>query len=204
MKILSLYLIGAIAMTSVATTAKSQSSAPMRGEWQLDRGTPGERVSDYPAHDIYTNAQHYSSGSGGVKRDIKKAFELYVEAAEAGHPLAQCRVGACYYYGSGTGKDKKKAFKYWEMSANAGIAEAQYELGRMHYYGEECKRNYDTAIALFTQSSEAGTAGAYYMLGVCYLKGTGVEKDKVKATEYFNLAAQRGSREARQELENLK
>lgn len=90
------------------------------------------------------------------------------------------------------------------MSANAGIAEAQYELGRMHYYGEECKRNYDTAIALFTQSSEAGTAGAYYMLGVCYLKGTGVEKDKVKATEYFNLAAQRGSREARQELENLK
>ncbi len=175
-----------------------------RGSWQVGESqSAGIKQQDYPAQDIYEEAMNYSSGSNGVKRDIYVAFEKYLQAADLGHPLAQTRVGACYYYGSGVEKNQKKAFVYWTKASEADIAEAHYELGRMYYKGEQCKRNYDTAISLFRKAETANVPGAFYMLGMCYLDGTGVERNKEKAIEYLQKAASLGNHDARYELKEI-
>ncbi|POG77709.1 kinase-like domain-containing protein [Rhizophagus irregularis DAOM 181602=DAOM 197198] len=43
--------------------------------------------------------------------DDKKAFDLFIDASEQGHILAQFYVGLCYEIGRGTVKDEKLAFK---------------------------------------------------------------------------------------------
>src|SRR5438477_197764 len=58
----------------------------------------------------------------GVKKDVKKAVELYQRATEQEYADAQNNLGDCYYYGTGVGKDVKKA-------AEQGDADAQYNLG---------------------------------------------------------------------------
>lgn len=201
----SLLTICAIIITLASSfTLDAQGLRARRGSWQV--GNPensGSKQPDYPAQEIYEEAMNYSSGSNGVKRDIYVAFEKYLQAADLGNPLAQTRVGACYYYGSGVERDTKKAFFYWTKASEADIAEAHYELGRMYYKGEQCKRNYDTAISLFHKAEKANIPGSFYMLGMCYLNGTGVECNKEKAIEYFQKAASLGNHDARYELEEL-
>ncbi|MBQ3606401.1 MAG: sel1 repeat family protein [Muribaculaceae bacterium] len=185
-------------------TISAQGLKSLRGNRTIERSeNAGYKKQNYPGQELYEEAMKLSSGSGGVKRDIYLAYEKYLEAADLGHPLAQHKVGACFYYGSGVEKNYKKAFKYWTLASDADIAEAHYELGRMYYYGQECKRNYDTAISLFHKAEEAKVAGAHYMLGLCYLDGTGVKRDKQKAIEYFQEAAKRGHHEARYQLKEL-
>ncbi len=191
------------ALTLSFTCSHAQNLKSLRGKWEIEqKGNAGYKQIDYPAQDIYEEAMKYSSGTNGVERNIKMAFEKYLEAANLGNPLAQYKVGACYYYGSGVEKNKKKAFQYWTKASEADIADAHYELGRMYYKGEECKRNYDTAISLFRKAEEANIPGAYYMLGMCYLDGTGIKRDKEKAIEYLKKAAERGNHDAKYELQN--
>lgn len=188
-----------------STPAVAQNLKSRRGSWSVERhSNAGYKKPNYPAQDIYQEAMNYSSGSNGVKRDIYIAFEKYLQAANLGNPLAQHKVGACYYYGSGVEKNRKQAFAYWTKASESDIPDAHYELGRMYYRGEECKRNYDTAVALFCKAADANVPGAFYMLGICYLDGTGVKRDKEKATEYFRKAADRGNHDAKQELDKLK
>ena len=190
---------------TTSTLALAQGLKSRRGSWSVERqSSAGYKKPNYPAQDIYQEAMNYSSGSNGVKRDIYIAFEKYLQAANLGNPLAQYKVGACYYYGSGVEKNREQAFAYWTKASEANIPEAHYELGRMYYNGEECKRNYDTAISLFHKAEESNVPGAFYMLGICYLDGTGVKRDIEKATEYFKKAADRGNHDAKQELEKLK
>ncbi|MBQ2838426.1 MAG: sel1 repeat family protein [Muribaculaceae bacterium] len=198
------YIIAVIVITAGSYNIAAQDLKSLRGKWNVERTEKkaGYKKLDYPGQDIYEEAMNYSSGSKGVKRDIKRAYEKYLEAADLGHPLAQHKVGACYYYGSGVEKNKKKAFQYWTKASEADVADAHYELGRMYYNGEECKRNYDTAISLFRKAEASNIPGAYYMLGMCYLDGTGVERDKEKAIEYLKKAAERGNHDARYELKN--
>jgi TPR repeat protein len=47
-----------------------------------------------------------------------KAFNLFINASEKNHVLAQLFVGYCYFNGYGTTKDEKLAFKYYEKVAN--------------------------------------------------------------------------------------
>ena len=191
-----------LSLTLGYATMYAQGLKSLRGNWEVERSNT-QHKEQHAAQPIYEEAMKYSSGSKGVKRDIYKAYGLYHEAADLGHPQAQHKVGACFYYGSGVEKDLKKAFFYWTKASEANIAEAHYELGRMYYYGEACKRNYDTAIELFRKAEAANVTGAYYMLGKCYLDGTGVGRDKQLAIEYFQKAASRGNHNARYELEEL-
>lgn len=194
----------AIAISLCLGTTSAQSLKSLRGSWGVERNENTENKKPvYPAQEIYDEAMKLSSGSNGVNRDINAAFEKYLKAADLGNPLAQNKVGACYYYGSGVDKNPKKAFQYWTKASNADIAEAHYELGRMYYYGEECKRNYNIAISLFRKAEVANIPESYYMLGLCYLDGNGIKLDKQKAIEYFNKAASRGNHDAKYKLKEL-
>lgn len=61
----------------------------------------------------------YESGKG-VKKDKRKAFLHYMEAALLGHPRALYAVGRCYYHGVGVEKDEDLA-KIWLSRSNDSL-----------------------------------------------------------------------------------
>ena len=70
----------------------------------------------------------YSNGEG-VPRDMKKAFDLYMQAAVQGFARAQCNVGNAYNYGEGVDKDVNQSFIWYKKAADQGNTNAQYNLG---------------------------------------------------------------------------
>lgn len=145
-------LIIATALSFGYFNVSAQGLKSLRGSWGVERNdNAGYKKQNYPAQDIYEEAMKLSSGSKGVKRDIYAAYEKYLEAADLGNPLAQHKVGACYYYGSGVEKNRKKAFQYWTKASEADIADAHYELGRLYYYGKNVNA---ITILLFPYSAK--------------------------------------------------
>jgi len=55
----------------------------------------------------------------------------------------------------------------------------------------------------FELAAESGTSGALYNLGLIFSVGKGVPPDLVTAHKWFNLAAMRGSEEAKAQRKQL-
>lgn len=76
---------------------------------------------------LYSLACCYHKGQGIKEPDIKKAFELYLKAAEKGYHNAQLLVARFYEYGEDTiiPKDTKKALEWYQKAANQGSETAK-------------------------------------------------------------------------------
>ena len=74
----------------------------------------------------------YGKGEG-VPRDMKKAFDLYMQAAVQGLATAQYNVGIKYHLGEGVDKDVNQSFIWWKKAADQGLPDAQYNLGESVY-----------------------------------------------------------------------
>ena len=64
--------------------------------------------------------QIYYRGTGGVKVDYHKAFNLYMIAAEQDDEEAICFVILGYKFGQGTKQDDKKAYEWFQKAAALG------------------------------------------------------------------------------------
>jgi len=60
----------------------------------------------------------------GVQIDLKRAFELYVDAALRGHHGSVFEVGRCYYYGIGVSEDRSCADIWLERAEELGVFES--------------------------------------------------------------------------------
>ncbi|CAB4415461.1 unnamed protein product [Rhizophagus irregularis] len=127
-----------------------------------------------------------------TSEDNKKAFDLFINASEQGHILAQLYVGSCYQAGYGTTKDGKLALKYYEKIANMGYASGLLKVGYCYSYGIGTSINYQKAFELYQQAESLGNIVAQYNLGNNYLDGEGVDKDYSKAFELYQQAANSG------------
>jgi len=83
----------------------------------------------------------------------------------------------------------------------SGNADAYYLLGCRYADGDQgLAQDRQKAHELFLKGGELGCPTGYYSLGLVYTHGDGVEVDVKKAKQYFELAAMRGSLEARYDL----
>ncbi|MDR3181596.1 MAG: sel1 repeat family protein [Planctomycetaceae bacterium] len=105
----------------------------------------------------------------GLPKDLQKAFDYIVAAAEKGHPnCIQCL----------------------QVAAHNGHAKGQYFLGCLYQFGDGLPADIQTALHWFIQSAEQGYADAQCRLGILYLSGeNGVESDPETAVQWFRLAA---------------
>jgi TPR repeat protein len=62
---------------------------------------------------------------------MKKAFELYKQAASAGDQSAQYNLAMMYHRGNGVSKDDAECCKWLSLSAAAGNKSAQKQLKRI-------------------------------------------------------------------------
>ncbi|KAF0486231.1 HCP-like protein [Gigaspora margarita] len=68
---------------------------------------------------LYNLRYNYEKGIN-LNKDEKKAFELYLKAANMGHTIAIFDVARCYDNGIGVEMDEHKAFIYYQKSAEMG------------------------------------------------------------------------------------
>ena len=95
----------------------------------------------------------------------------------------------------------KIAYDISEEMAIKGDKEAKHNLGWANKMGRGCKVNYKKAMTLFM---EAERADSYYYIADMYENGLGLEVDKIKALEYYKLAANKGSKKAVAKLDKMR
>ncbi|CAB4438140.1 unnamed protein product [Rhizophagus irregularis] len=128
----------------------------------------------------------------GIETSVntERAFNLFVNASEKDHILAQYFAGNCYEFGNGTTKNEKLAFKYFEKSANKNFSLGQSEIGYFYEHGISIKKNLKKAFYWYEKAANNGNILAMHNLGKCYLNGDGVKKDCYKAFELFKKSAE--------------
>ncbi|GET03236.1 kinase-like domain-containing protein [Rhizophagus clarus] len=127
-----------------------------------------------------------------TRKNDKKAFNLFINASEKNHALAQYFVGKCYDYGYGTIKNEKLAFEYYEKAANKNYALAQLEIGYNYNNGIGIKEDFEKALYWYGKAANGGNIIAKHDLGVLYRDGIGIEKNYNKAFELFKQSAEGG------------
>ncbi|CAB4415366.1 unnamed protein product [Rhizophagus irregularis] len=130
----------------------------------------------------------------------KEAFDLFINASEQGHILAQFYVGLCYQSGCGTVKDENLAFKYYEKIANMGYASGLLKIGYFYDHGIGTIVDKQKAIELYQQAANLGNSVAQYNLALTYYNGDGVDKDYEKAFELCYKAANSENSDAQYNL----
>jgi len=111
--------------------------------------------------DAMINLGHMYTYGDGVKRDMKKASQLNLMAADRGHPTAQNN------HGNNLDKagDKEEAVRYFRLSAEAGFALGQYNLGWAYQHGEGgLERDIEEAVRLYVHAAAKGCQEAIHAL----------------------------------------
>ncbi|PKK69856.1 kinase-like protein [Rhizophagus irregularis] len=167
---------------------------------------------------------YFNYYSIGTTEDKEKAFNLFINASEENHILAQYFVGQSFeYYEKAANKDyasgqfklgwfydngisvkNKKDLKmaaYWyEKAANNRHLTAMYNLGHLYKNGDGVDKDHQKAFELFKKSAEGGYSSGITMLGRCYSSGIGVNIDKKKAVKLYQKAANLGEKVAQYNL----
>lgn len=132
-------------------------------------------------------AQAYQNGEG-VVRDLKKAFQWNLKAAEGGNQMALGQVIFAYANGYGVEPDDIKVV-YWQGKAlEIGDQSARYCLAARYEAGIGVKKDIFKAIDLYSKfegNEMLYTMDADLALGTLYYTGVGIKKDIKLAKKYF-------------------
>lgn len=123
----------------------------------------------------------YAKGMG-VKKDTKKAFQLFQRAAEMGNPTDICNLGVCYKKGTGVAVDHKKAAELYQKAADMGDAAAICNLGVCYYNGTGVPKNVEKAMGFWSRAAEMGNSAARHNLERC-------RKAKAKRSDVLLVAS---------------
>lgn len=140
-----------------------------------------EKASDYDVKALFNLALMYLNGYG-VKKDVKKACELFERGGEMNDGDSLYILGTIYDSGAGdVEEDKIKAFECFSKSANIGNAKAQFRLAQMYHNGEGCQANDEKARKFATQAYNGGVVEAQQ-----FLSQLPVKSRSINVNEYEN------------------
>ncbi|HJL52416.1 MAG TPA: tetratricopeptide repeat protein, partial [Arenicellales bacterium] len=92
----------------------------------------------------------------GVSRSSEVATNLYLQAADLGHPPALVIAGNKYVAGRGVKRDYAEALKLYTAAAELNYPEAEFKVGEMYERGRGVKRNTASAKAWYRRASNRG------------------------------------------------
>jgi len=160
-----------------------------------------------------TAVEAFRSGARALMRGQKeKALTSLQYAAEAGHPVAQWKLGHMYAKGDGVPRNDFRAFEYFSRVANShaddrpftpqarAVANAFVALG--HYYldgipNSPVQPNAVRAREMFHYAAVYfADPDAQYGLARLYLEGRGTVRDPRRAMRWLSLAANKGQYQA--------
>ena len=145
----------------------------------------------------YRTARQFLYGDESSPPDLDSAFDLLLEEANAGNPLAMVDLGRIYADGLGRNADSKQA-QEWYAKALTAFLEAekvqpdpytQYRIGKLYAAGLGMEQDYEEAALWLEKSADAGYKYAQYTLAGLYRDGKGVEQDYAAALELYTKAS---------------
>ena len=140
------------------------------------------------ARQLLEKGENYYLGRG-VKKDNKKAYKYFLDAAKYKDEYAETYLGLFYDKGIAVSKNYEIAYQWYYRAAIKGNAFAQYSLGILYSEGNGVSKDYNKAFIWFQKSAENDYVGAYYQLGRAYYNGLGIDKDYEKAFKWHKKAA---------------
>ncbi|WP_337486517.1 tetratricopeptide repeat protein [Prevotella sp.] len=149
-------------------------------------------------------AYRYRYGKDGYAKDLKKAFGLYLQAAEQGHVSAQEIVGIFYDWGYGVEQDYKKAVEWYTKAANKGHSVAQNNLGSKYEKGLGVEKNPYIAFNWYMNAALQEEEYAMCNVGILFEEGNGVPKSYKNAMYWYEKSANKGHERAAKRLKELK
>lgn len=99
----------------------------------------------------------------GLRRNRKKATELYRKGAELGNAPCQHSYGCRLINGEGVEKDAAKAREYFEKSAEQGYALAYKALGHMYETGDGVEPDFDKELEYYEKACLADPSDAEFL-----------------------------------------
>jgi uncharacterized protein len=145
-----------------------------------------------------------------LKKDYKKAHDLWLPLANQGDSKAQFFLGLMYDFGFGFPEDDKKAINWYQLAAaqgdsraidaENGIIEGQYSLAAFNL----AKKNVSVALNILRGNAEHGDMQAQYYLAEMYSSGQGITRNDVLAYMWFRLSALQQYKDAELKINLLK
>ncbi len=107
-----------------------------------------------------------------TSKNYEKAFDIFINASEQNHILAQFYIGTCYQYGHGVTKDEKTANEYF----GAG----ELNIGYCYENGIGIEKNSKMAVYWYEKAANNENQMAQYNLANIYCNGDGIDKNMDK------------------------
>ena len=142
-----------------------------------------------------------------MKRDQRKAADLFAQAADEGDADGQFELARLYLNGHGVERNAQKAVELFSAAAKQGHEQSQTLLARIYTRGLGVEKNLPRAATLLRQAAEQGNSEAQGLLATALAAGRGVKKDLPEAYFWATLAARNSGRSqlfARNIQRNLK
>ena len=144
------------------------------------------RVNKKDPEAINSLGKDYCHGSLGLQRDMRRAVELWKEAAELGSIEAVHSLGVAYCRGDGVEKDKDKGAEYYRKAAMQGNVESRFQLG----YYEERRGNYGRAVRHFLISAKMGDNKSIEIIKHAFTAGVATKEQYAQALRGYQYAVE--------------
>ena len=152
----------------------------------------------------YLLGQMHELGRGAPAVDLKQAFALYGEAAQAGVPEALSAMARCLEFGIGTAVDHPKSMFYWQSAAEANDPPALGRMGQAELEGQLRPANEAAALPWLEKAAAAKDPLGLWLLSRCYDRGlAGLTPSVEKAANLCSQAAYNGQVDAIQRMGEL-
>lgn len=145
---------------------------------------------------LYLLGEYYYTGT---KKDYRRALAYYLQAAEAGHILAQRRAGEMYMSGKKIGKNVDEAIKWYTLAAEQGDIVAHYQLGECYWLGKKQDKN--RAFDHYFAAAKGGCSLAQETIEKICLHSKGINNERLnKALKWLKVIAEQGNTEMQYKL----
>ena len=145
-------------------------------------------------------AERYCFGELGLQKDMRKAVELWTEAAELGSVVALYDLGLVYRNGEGgVHEDMAKAVHFWSKAAMQGHVESRHNLGCIE--GE--KGNWDRAVRHFLISAKMGHMASVEMVKKMFMRRIATKDKYAEALKGYQDAVEETKSHDRDEVKIL-
>ncbi|WAO97152.1 Hypothetical protein NCS54_01486600 [Fusarium falciforme] len=179
------------------------------GEKRYREGIKWMKLAAESADAQYNSAPYqlgclYEIGYGdAVFKDGNYATELFTQAAELGHPEANCRLGDAYEHGRlNCPRNPALSVHFYTGAAERGHAEAMMGLCAWYMVGAPpiLEKDEEEAYEWARRSASLGFVKAQYAVGYFAEMGIGRRRDLLEASVWYVKAAGAGYERAKQRL----
>ena len=157
------------------------------------------RVAKKDPDAIHFLGQKYYSGFLGLRKDMRRAFELYTEAAELGSIEALYCLGHAYLDGEGVQQDEAKAFEFFTKAAMQGHVQSRHILG----WREAQNGNWNRAVRHYGISAKMGDEDSLEYIKDMFMAGLATKEQYAEALKGYQDAVEETKSHDRDEAKSI-